>query len=221
MMNRSSDRIQLALIAAMALAGLYVIQTLPPDTRVATHFDSHGNPNGWSDPVWAMLLIPALAIFNFALQRVLPKIDPRGGNLVRSSGAVATIFTAVAVVLAVVHFIIAATALGTPLPMERLIHLLIGGLFLVMGNVMGKLRTNYTVGIRTPWTLASERVWDHTHRFAGKVFVGGGLLLCALPFLPLDAKWQEAGLVILPLLCAAAPVLKSWLLWRDLQRPAH
>ena len=218
---RASERIQWALIAAMTLAGLVVIAVLPPDARVPTHFDLHGNADGWSAAPFALLLMPVLAALNAGLQRLLPKIDPRGANLTRSAGAVATIFTAVTVLLAVVQGVIVAAALGLPWRAAGMPQLMVGGLFVVIGNVLGKLRTNYTVGIRTPWTLANERVWDHTHRFGGKVFVAGGLLLCALPMLPLDAKWQEVGLVVLPLLCAAAPVLKSWLLWRDLQRPAH
>lgn len=67
--------------------------------------------------------------------------------------------------------------------------MLVDGLFLVIGNVMGKLRPNYTVGIRTPWTLANDRVWDQTHRFGGKTFVFAGGLLCVLAALPLDLAW--------------------------------
>lgn len=96
-----------------------------------------------------------------------------------------------------------------------------GVLFIVVGNVFGKLRWNYTVGIRTPWTLADERVWDKTHRFGGWVFVIGGFVLLASTFTPLN------GIVRLLLLFAvlgAAGVLtmgKSYLLWREQRQAPH
>lgn len=53
----------------------------------------------------------------------------------------------------------------------RWITALVGALFIAMGNMFGKIRPNYTLGIRTPWTLADAQVWDKTHRFAGRLFV--------------------------------------------------
>jgi len=56
---------------------------------------------------------------------------------------------------------------------------LLGGLFLffaLLGNVLGRVRRNFWIGVRTPWTLASERVWNDTHRVAGKLFVLSGIL---------------------------------------------
>jgi uncharacterized membrane protein len=49
-----------------------------------------------------------------------------------------------------------------------------------IGNVLGKLRSNFFVGIRTPWTLSSEHVWDQTHRWAGRLFVGAAAVLAVL-----------------------------------------
>ena len=92
---------------------------------------------------------------------------------------------------------------------------------MVIGNVMGKLRPNHFVGFRTPWTLANERVWDQTHRFGGKVFVLGGMLIAALPFTPLDSAWWGVAISAIALLVAGAPMLKSYLLWRAMQKEAR
>lgn len=218
MLERRSDRIQFALIAAMSLAGLWVLLRLPPGVLVPIHFDASGTPNGWAEPAMGVFLMPALAAMLWGLQALLPKIDPRGSNLVRSAGAVGTIFTALAVLLTVLQGFIVAASFGVLSPKSSLGLVLAGGLFMVIGNLMGKLRTNYTVGIRTPWTLADERVWDQTRRFGGRTFVLGGALLCVLAALPLDLSWQGPAIVVVAMLSSGAVTLKSYLLWRAMEK---
>ncbi|MBC7731601.1 MAG: SdpI family protein [Bacteriovorax sp.] len=220
MLERRADQVQLAFIAAMGLAGLWVLLRLPPGALVPIHFDANGTPNGWAEPAMGVFLMPALAAMSWGLQALLPKIDPRGHNLVRSAGAVDTIFTAVTVLLAALQALIVSAASGALAPPSSLGLVLVGGLLMVIGNVMGKLRTNYTVGIRTPWTLADERVWDQTHRFGGKAFVLAGALLCVLAALPLNPSWQGPAIVVVAVVSAGAVTLKSYLLWRALQRPS-
>jgi uncharacterized membrane protein len=202
----------------MSLAGLWVVLELPSDERVPIHFDASGTPNGWAGPAMAAFMMPALAVMFWGLQALLPKIDPRGDNLVGSAGAVSAIFTALTVLLTVLQGAIIVAALGGQTPKSSLVLVLVGGLFMVIGNVMGKLRPNYTVGIRTPWTLADERVWDQTHRFGGKILVLGGGLLCLLAALPLDPAWHGTAVLVVILASAAATVLKSYLLWRAMQK---
>jgi uncharacterized membrane protein len=218
MLEQHSDRIHAGLLGAMLVAAFWVLAVTPPDARVAIHFDAQGTPNGWATPAGAVFLMPGLAALMWGLFKLLPKIDPRADNLARSAAAVAAIGIAVNVLLAVLQGVILGGALGRPAPAAHLGLVLVGGLFAVIGNVMGKLRPNYTVGIRTPWTLANERVWDQTHRFGGKVFVGGGLLLCALAATPIEMDWMGPAIVGVSLVCAAVPALKSYLLWRNMQR---
>lgn len=221
MLKRCSDRVQLAFIATMSLAGLWVVLELPSDARVPIHFDINGTPNGWAEPAMAVFMAPALAVMFWGLQALLPKIDPRGDNLMRSAGAVSAIFTALTMFLTVCQGVIVVAALGGQTPKSGLGLVLVGGLFMVIGNVMGKLRPNYTVGIRTPWTLADERVWDQTHRFGGKIFVLGGALLCLLAALPLDPAWHGQAVLVVSLASAAATVLKSYVLWRAMQKQSR
>jgi uncharacterized membrane protein len=92
---------------------------------------------------------------------------------------------------------------------------------MVIGNVMGKLRPNHVVGFRIPWTLANERVWDQTHRFGGKALVLGGILIAVLPFTPLDSAWWGGAIAAIALLSVAAPMLKSYLLWREIKKQSR
>ena len=217
MLERRSDKIQLALIVTMSLAGLWATFRLPPDALVPIHFDSNGVPNGWAGPAIGLFAMPVAAAAMWGLRALLPRLDPRGHNLARAAPAVDTIWIAVVALLAVVQSLILATTFGILPPQKSLALLISGPLLMVIGNVMGKLRPNFSVGIRTPWTLTDERVWDQTHRFGGKAFVLGGLVLVVLAATPLPTAWHGAAVAGVALGVAGAAVFKSYLLWRAMQ----
>src|SRR5262249_47262811 len=145
-----------------------------------------GQGEGGAPAAIGLFIIPAVMVAVWLLILVLPQIDPRGKNLIRSGGAYGTIWVALILMLCVSQALIIATALGAQLDVTRIRLAAAGLMFIVVGNVLGKLRWNYTVGIRTPWTLADERVWDKTHRFGGWLFVIGGLTMVAGVFIPLS-----------------------------------
>jgi uncharacterized membrane protein len=216
MLERNFHRLQLALLLLMCLAGLWVVYVVPAGAQVPIHFGHDGTANGWASPLAAVILMPALSCLSWGLMACLPRIDPRGDNLRRSAPAMRAIALALATMLAVLQAIIVAAALGFPAPTANFALWLVGAVLLVVGNVMGKLRPNFTVGIRTPWTLANERVWDQTHRFGGKVLMLGGVLLWGLAMLPLGPDRQGPAVLAVSLGCAALVTLKSYRLWRAL-----
>jgi len=159
------------IIAAMVLAGCYALAHVPADARVPVHFDVYGRPNGYA-PAWVGLLsLPFITAALWGLRAILPRIDPRGDRLARSGRAFDTICVATSAVLAAGQTLIVGGTLGVSINAGHFLLAMLGLFLMVIGNVFGKLRWNYTVGIRTPWTLADERVWDQTHRFGGRVFV--------------------------------------------------
>ncbi|MEJ7776688.1 MAG: SdpI family protein [Sphingomicrobium sp.] len=87
-------------------------------------------------------------------------------------------------------------------------------MFVLIGNQLGKSRSMYLIGIRTPWTLASEEVWIKTHRLAGKLMVAGGLLLIVAAFLPLPPALVAAATVGIIAIAVGVPLVYSFLLWR-------
>jgi uncharacterized membrane protein len=148
---------------------------------------------------------------------LLPKITPRGANLVRSSPAYGTIWIAVTAVLAFAQGRIITSTLGYRGEPPGAVPAVFGLLFIVIGNVLPKLRWNCVVGIRTPWTLADERVWDKTHRFGGPAMVLGGAVIFIVALIP--PYTPKPGLVPGVIgLVALLTVGKSYLLWRDQQR---
>ena len=209
----------LALPIAMALAGLWALTQLPDGARVPIHFDAAGQANGWADARWGLFLVPLLTLFTAGMILVLPLIDPRGDKLRQSWRATLNILLAVEVLLAAVQAMIILSALGQQPDVGRWMLLMVGGLFAVIGNMLGKVRWNYTVGIRTPWTLANERVWDKTHRFGGVVFVVAGLTLIAAALLAVPSDLGVPLLITTTIVCTVLCVGKSWLVWRAESAP--
>ena len=101
------------------------------------------------------------------------------------------------------------TALNWPwVNINFMANLLLGVIFIVIGNYLPKCRQNYTVGIKVPWTLASEANWDATHRMAGKLWVAGGVLILLLAIQP----WIPAFPISLVLILAVTfiPMIYSF-----------
>lgn len=218
MITRNTAITASILILAMVIFGIWAKMQLPDTARIAVHFDARGNPNGWMAPWPGLLALPGIATVVCLGIAVASRLDPRRANLARSQAASATLVLAPIVIIALAQAAIVATALGIDINVSRLTYAAMAGLFIVIGNVLGKLRWNHTAGIRTRWTLADERVWDKTHRFGGLVFVAGGALML-MAALALPAGGGLAAVVVaIGLGSALLTVVKSYLLWRDRQR---
>ena len=109
-------------------------------------------------------------------------------------------------------------ALGWNINMSRVASVGVGGLFIVMGNLMSRVRPSWFMGIRTPWTLSSDTVWRKTHRFAGVAFVIAGL--CFLASAILNSAWTQYGAVGAAIAAALSSVVYSYLVWRREQDQA-
>ena len=106
----------------------------------------------------------------------------------------------------IVNGMVYAAALGYELPIETIMPLLVGAMFVVIGNWLPKCRQTYTMGIKLPWTYASEANWNATHRFGGKVWVLGGVITM------LTAFWSNFWILMIILaLMVIAPTLYSYL----------
>ena len=199
-----------ALVGAMILATLTVWHGLPE--RIPTHWNARGEVDGYSDRLFGAFLVPAVAFAVWALLPLLRKLDPRRENYERFDETFMVIVNSIVLFMGAMHAIILSAALGWRVDMTRVMLPLIGLLFVVLGNFMPRLRSNWWMGVRTPWTLESERVWRETHRLAGWTFVAGGLVGAMSALLPEPLRFPVgfAGLV----LGGICPVLWSYVLWR-------
>ena len=164
-----------AVIAAMLAASAWAWPHAPAD--LPTHWGLGGEPDRWSPKAVALLIHPALATGITALFAGLPAIMPKRARLERSARAYGMAWVGVVLLLAAVHGVGIASALGATVDVRRVIGVGVGLLLLLLGDLMGKVRYNFVFGVRTPWTLADERVWDRTHRMVGPWFMAWGAVV--------------------------------------------
>jgi uncharacterized membrane protein len=207
--------IPLLIIAAAVIASAVVYPRLPES--VPTHWDQSG-PNGWSSRFWGAWMIPVFLVALWAFMRVLPAIDPRGNNYAKFGGAFEGIIVSIMLFMFGMHIMDLRAALGYPVTMQRVLPIGIGVLFIVIGNLLPRARPNWFVGIRTPWTLSSDRVWEKTHRFGGHVFVAGGILIVLAALVM--AQWAHVVLVTVIVVCTATVLIYSYVEWKREQIPA-
>lgn len=200
------------LIGSAVLIGLMLAVSawaLPQlgDRPVAVHFGIDGRPNGYAPPLTAVLAMPITAVILAAVLTVAPRLMPRNSRLERSWGPYVTVWLSLLALLAAIHLGLIGVGLGWAVSIPRLMVIGSGLLFAVIGNLLGKVRYNYIFGVRTPWTLADERVWDRTHRFAGRVMMISGL---AAVFLGLTVPaGLEERLHLVTLVVVLVPALAS------------
>ena len=107
-------------------------------------------------------------------------------------------------------------ALGLDLKMERIMPLLVGAMFVVVGNYLPKCKQSYTMGIKLPWTLHDEENWNRTHRMAGKLWVGVGVLAMFSALLP-----SKSIFIVFMLILSVAvivPTVYSYLLFKNKEK---
>jgi uncharacterized membrane protein len=215
-MNRNRLGIASALLVVLlVVVALAVGSSLPAELRLPTHWGISGRPDKFSGK-WVALLMPGgMAALLSLLFWFLPALEPRARNLGRSEGLYLWTWTALLLVSAAIELVVVSVALHWGLRVEHVMTAAIGLVFVLIGNQLGKSRSMYLVGIRTPWTLSSEEVWIKTNRLGGKLMVLGGLLIVGASFLPLPSGLLAGLFGALLAVMVGVPVVYSYLLWRE------
>jgi uncharacterized membrane protein len=168
-----------ALFVLILLAAFVWLSPRMP-AGVPTHWNAQGQVNGYMSPLGAMLT-PMIVIAVLALLTLLlPAISPRGFAITPFGSVFALIMLALQAFVLVAALAVLLNAAGHSVPMSLVSMLGIGALLMVIGNYIGKVRKNFFIGIRTPWTLASDAVWERTHRIGGWLFMLAGAAGIAL-----------------------------------------
>ena len=161
-------------ILLQTAVGVILWDRLPE--QIATHFGLNGQPDGYSSRAFTVFGMPLVLL---ALHWLCLMLDGKDGKIYSQKlrRVVLLIVPAVSLLVMVLCY---GHALGLGFNVGRVVVPFVGVLLAVSGNYMPKVRRNYTVGIKAPWTLADEENWDKTHRFAAQVWVVGGILLAVL-----------------------------------------
>lgn len=175
---------------------------------IPTHWNISGQIDATDSKAVAIPGLAAMVIGIYALLSVVPYLDPKREKYGQFIGIYRLFKLAIISFFGLVCLFIVLSGLGYSLPVGVLIPVSVGVLFMFIGNFFGKLKQNYFIGIRLPWTLANEDNWNKTHRFGGKVFFIGGLLLVIA-----GAASSEIGVSIFLATITfiiIAPVIYSW-----------
>lgn len=188
-----------------AVAGAFLWNRLPE--KIATHFDMHNVANGWSSKPEAVFGIPFILLLLHLFCVIATSSDPRRKNINRR------IFTMILWIIPVVSVItcmsIYGLALGMDLDIGVVVNIMVGIVFIITGNYIHKVKQNYTVGVRIPWTLNSEENWNRTNRMAGWMLILAGI------FCIVNSLMQRIEIIIAAILLAAlVPMIYSFILYK-------
>jgi uncharacterized membrane protein len=200
-----------AVILATLVGTLVAYSKLP--NIVPLHWNAQGHVNGWG-PKWTLFLFgPGGMSAIVLLFSALPWLSPKKFEVDSFRATYLYIMIVIVAMMAYVQLLMLISALGVALDVTRAVEGGVCLLIALLGNVLGKVRRNFYLGIRTPWTIADERVWNVTHRFAAKTFFVGGLLgllavILRAPFwLPITAI----------LVATLIPVIYSLIFYKQLE----
>lgn len=182
------------LIALSVLTSIIAFPYLPD--QVPMHWNINGEVDQYWDKLYAVIFLPLIMIAMMILFIYMPKIDPKKENYKKFSSSYQIFITLMNGFLLLLQSAIIAYSLGLKIDISLFIFLANSVIFIVLGNYLPRIKHNYFIGIRTPWTLANEKTWRKTHQLGGKVFVVAGLLLVVLSFLPGVYKFTGMMVVI-------------------------
>jgi uncharacterized membrane protein len=210
MSNKTSIILSTILIAIAVLVGVFLYARLPDP--MPSHWNAAGQVDGYMSKFWGIFLVPLMTIVLVPLFLVIPSIDPLKANIAKFRGIYNWFIVLFTVYMLFVYALTLSSALGYKFNMTLMLLPVVGLLFIGAGYMMGKAKRNFFIGIRTPWTLSSETVWDKTHQLGSKLFMLGGLVTILSAFLGEKGIW----LMLAAMLAAAlVPVIYSYILWRQ------
>jgi uncharacterized membrane protein len=171
---RRSEAIVIAIILASLAVSLYFYPRLPE--MVASHWNERGEVDGYMPRFWGAFLMPAISLGLLLLFMAIPRIDPLRKNIEKFRRHYDAFVVLIVAFFLYIHVLTLLLNTGFAFSLLHAMVPALAALFYYSGVVIQNARRNWFIGIRTPWTLSSERVWNSTHRIGGKLFKAAGLI---------------------------------------------
>lgn len=212
MTTKTTSIMTLTLIAIAIIAGVLLWNQLPE--QMASHWNASDEVDGYISKFWGMFLMPLVTLGMFALFITLPNIDPLKANIASFRSAFNLFIVLITAFLLYIHGLTLAWNLGyQSFKMSTMMLPFLGILFIFIGYLLRQAKRNFFIGIRTPWTLSSDSVWDKTHQLGSVLFMLSGALAFAGSFFGgTIAFW----LLFVPLLGSTLfLVIYSYVLYRN------
>ena len=171
---RTSQWIILALIVISIIVSIVLVPYMPQ--RMASHWNMQGEVDGTMSRFWGLFLLPMVSVFLFLLFILIPKIDPLKANIQKFQKHYDGFVFILMLFLSYIYVLTLLWNRGIHFNMTRLMVPAFAALLFCSGMVIERAKQNWFIGIRTPWTLSSERVWERTHKLGGKLFKVAGII---------------------------------------------
>ncbi len=210
MSTKTSLTISFLLIVLAAMVGLLLSSQLPDP--MPSHWNAAGEVDGYMSRFWGVWLMPLITLGITLLLAAVPAIDPLRANIAQFRDLYNAFIVGFVVYMLYVYGLTLAASLGWQFNMSTMMLPAMSLLFIGIGFLIKNARRNFFIGIRTPWTLSSDSVWEKTHQLGAKMFLGSGVVVLMSTFLGENGLW----LMMAALLVAAfVPIVYSYILWRQ------
>lgn len=195
-MRKSETIISIIILLSFAL-GIYLYPQMPE--KMASHWDIQGKVDDYMPKFWGLFLMPIVSLGLFFLFILIPKIDPLKANIKKFRKYFDGFIILIILFLFYLELLIIFWNLGFRFNIPQVLAPALGMLFYCSGILIEKAKRNWFIGIRTPWTLSSDKVWEKTHKIGGKLFKIAGIIAFGGIFFPSCAFF----LVLIPIILAA------------------
>jgi len=207
------EAIPVILIVVMVIVAFGLFKASCLGDKLPTHWNAAGEVDGYSSKTFALFFYPALTLFMYLLLTFLPRIDPFRKNYKKFEKPYYFLRLILVAFFFMLYFYMIFAAIGYKLNIMYFMVPTLSLLFIAIGAIMSKVKRNYFIGFRTPWTLQSDEVWVKTHKFGGKTFMAAGIV----GFFGVFFGKHAIIVFIVPVLIGSfAPLVYSYFLYRKL-----
>ncbi|MDD2807765.1 MAG: SdpI family protein [Patescibacteria group bacterium] len=208
-----TELIPITLIILSFIVAGYFYPVLPD--KIPTHWNFSGQIDQYSNKTFGIFLIPVLNLIMYLFFLTLPAIDPKKERYAEFQNVYHIVKSIIIIFMTGVYALIIITSLGYNVPVNTIMPSAVGLMFMIMGNYMGKIKPNWFIGIKTPWTLSSEDNWNKTHRLGGKMFVVSGIILIVSATLQSSAQVTLILFMTAIIMAGLFPLIYSYLIFKN------
>ncbi len=214
-----TKKIDLAILALILISfgiAYYYYPQMPE--QMASHWNAKGEVDGYMSKFWGVYLMPGITALMYLMFLLIPKIDPLKKNIEKFRGYFDWFILLMVAFLLYVYGLTIVANLGYGFNMTTMILPAVGVLFIYIGFLVQHAERNWFIGIRTPWTLSSDEVWEKTHRLGGKLFKVAGVLILLSFLFESIAFWI---IIAAAIIAGLYPVVYSYFEYEKLKRKKH
>ena len=205
--------IRILLTLSMFFVGIFFYNNLP--NIIPIHWNINGQIDRYSPKNIAIFIFPIITLIMVIILRLSQYIDPKKARYETFKKEWEIMQTVITAFMVYIYFIIIYLSLNQSQKIEPLLFIGMGALFIIIGNYLGKIRQNYMIGFKLPWTIANEDVWNKTNRLGGYMFVIFGIIFLLEAYF----LWNSAYVIFLfMLLVIFVPIIYSYLLYKKIKK---